>query len=196
MPPFGADWFRRPELILADMIRRHAVSDARERHYRRAVVVAVDLEGGQLQNEDGSGSMTVTDRSGRVRSYPALAGVRNPRGSVKARILTDGLDRLLADDDLRVFWPLLPQDQLAIPISPGEHVYVVFEDEGMSNGLWISRVPGQESANSFAGVDSYDAPSSPPSAMDFFEENDVGYIRTDEHAGLAPPVDPLSFFEE
>jgi hypothetical protein len=191
----GPDWYRRPELILADLIRSHAQGDDRGRHYRRAVVVAVDLEGAKLQNESGSGSVTVRLRDGQTKSYPALPGVDCPRGSVKARILTDGLDRLLADEDLRVFWPMFPQDQLAVPISPGEHVYVVFEDEGLIHGLWISRVPGHDSANAFLGVDSYSAPSSPGSAMDSFEPNDAEYDRTDEHAGLAPPVDSTSFFE-
>lgn len=191
----GADWYRRPEMILAEMIRTEARDDGRDRHYRRAVVLAIDLEGGLLQNEGGSGTFAVRDRSGRIRQFPALPGTENPRGSVKARILTDGLDRLLSDDDLRVFWPMFPQDQLAVPISPGEHVYVVFEDEGMSHGLWVSRVSGQDSANSFQGTDSYNAPSSPGSAMDSFEPNDPEYQRTDEHAGLAPPVDSNSFFE-
>jgi len=114
---------------------------------------------------------------------------------VKARVLTDGLDRLVADEDLRVFWPMFPQDQLAMPISPGEHVYVVFEDEGFTHGLWISRVPGQDSANVFIGADSYTAPSAPGSAMDSFEPNDPEYDRTDEHAGLAPPIDSTAFFD-
>lgn len=191
----GADWYRYPELILADLIRSRARGDDRERHYRRAVVIAVDLEGGLLQNNAGSGSVIVRGRDGKSRTYPALPGIENPRGAVKARILTDGFDRLLADEDLRVFWPMFPQDQLAVPVSPGEHVYVVFEDEGMSHGLWISRVSGQDSANSFRGMDSYVAPSSPGSAMDSFEPNDPEYDQTDEHAGLAPPVDSTSFFE-
>lgn len=191
----GADWYRRPELVLAELIRSRARGDDRTRHYRRAVVVAVDLQGGLLQNESGAGSVVVRDRDGGSKTYPALTGVDNPRGSVKARILTDGFDRLLADEDLRVFWPMFPQDQLAVPISPGEHVYVVFEDEGTSHGLWMSRVSGHDSANSFRGTDSYSAPSAQKSGMDFFEPNDPEYDRTDEHAGLAPPVDSTSFFE-
>lgn len=192
----GIDWYRRPEMILADLIRDKARGDDRDRHYRRAVVLAVDLDGGLLQNKSGSGDITVKSRDGKSKKYPALVGTENPRGSIKARILTDGLDRLVADEDLRVFWPMFPQDQIAIPISPGEHVYVVFEDEGLSHGLWISRVPGQESANSFLGTDSYTAPSSPGSAMDSFEPNDAEYDKTEEHASLAPPIDSTSFFDE
>lgn len=191
----GTDWYRHPELILADLIRSRARGDDRERHYRRAVVMAVDLEGGRLQNDSGSGSVTVRGRDGRSRTYQAMPGIENPRGAIKARVLTDGLDRLLADDDLRVFWPMFPHDQVSIPVAPGEHVYVVFEDEGLTHGLWISRVSGQDSANSFKGIESYTAPSSQASAMDSFESNDPEYERTDEHAGLAPPVDSTSFFE-
>ena len=187
----GSDWFRRPELILSDLIRSHAREDSRVRHYRRAVVVAIDHEGGRLQNDGGDGS--VSDGNG--KTFRALIGPENPRGSVKARVLTDGLDRLLSDDDLRVFWPMFPQDQFSIPISPGEHVYVIFEDEGFDHGLWISRVSGHDSANTFVGRSSYTAPSSPSSAMDSFEPNEPEYDTSDEHASLAPAVDPTSLFD-
>lgn len=192
----GVDWYRRPELILAEMIQERARGDDRNRHYRRASVVAVDVEGSLLQNPLGTGGITIRDRDGQSRSYPAMVGPDNPRGSIKARVLTDGLDRLVADEDLRVFWPMFPHDQLGIPISPGEHVYVVFEDEGLDHGLWISRVSGQDSANSFKGSDSYVAPSAPASAMDSFEPNGPEYDLTDTHAGLAPPMDSNSFFDD
>lgn len=193
----GSDWYRRPEMILADLLQRAARGDDRvDRHYRRAVVLAVDLLGGQLQNPSASGGISFRTRDGSQASYPALVGVENPRGAIKARVLTDGLDRLIDDVDLRIYWPMFPQDQMGTPISPGEHVYVVFEDEGLSHGLWVSRVPGQDSANSFAGVDSYTAPSHQQSAMDYFEPNEPEYIRTDDRAGLAPPKDATTFFEE
>lgn len=191
----GSDWYRRPELILAELLQREArLEDRADRHYRRAVVMAVDMNGGMLQNPNGSGGLAVVDRGGKSVTYPALPGVENPRGAVKARVLTDGLDRLVDDRDLRVYWPMFPQDQMGIPISPGEHVYVVFEDEGLSHGLWIARVSGQDSANSFKGEDSYTAPSAPRSAMDFFEPNDPEYRRTDDRASLAPPKDSTRFF--
>ena len=129
----SADWFRRPELVLAELIRKSARGDDRERHYRRAVVIAVDLEGGLLQNGTGAGSVVVRDRDGKSRTYPAIPGVENPRGSVKARILTDGFDRLLADEDLRVFWPMFPQDQLGVPISPRARLC---RFRGRGNGAW------------------------------------------------------------
>lgn len=191
----GSDWYRRPEMILSEILQREARGDDRaDRHYRRAVVIAVDPNGGQLQNPDGVGQMAVVKRDGQRVVYPALPGVENPRGSIKARVLTDGLDRLVDDRDLRVYWPMFPYDQVGIPVSPGEHVYVVFEDEGLSHGLWVARVSGQDSANSFSGVESYTAPSAPRSAMDFFEPNEPEYQRSDERAGLAPPQDSTSFF--
>lgn len=191
----GSEWFRRPELILADLLQRAARGTDREpTHYHRATVLAVDQDGGMLQNPTASGGVDFIGRDGLQRHFDAISGVENPRGSVKARILTDGLDRLVDDADVRVFWPMFPQDQMGIPVSPGEHVYVIFEGSGLDHGLWLSRVSGQDSANSFKGSDSYTAPSAPQSAMDFFEPNDPEYDRTDEHAGLAPPVDPNSFF--
>lgn len=192
----GSDWYRRPELILADLLTEHAREDARDRHYRRAAVIAVDHMGARLQNTTGQGGIVVRGHDGKTKTYPAAVGVDNPKGSIKARVLTDGLDRLISDDDLRVFWPMFPQDQMAIPISPGEHVYVVFEDEGLTHGLWLTRVAGQDSANSFIGANSYTAPSSPQSAMDFFEPNETEYIKTDDHAALAPESNSMSFFED
>ncbi len=192
----GSDWYRRPELILADVLQRAARQEGPSPHYYRATVLAVDTEGGLLQNEQGAGSLSVRGRDGSVRTFRATTGVRNPRGAVKARILTNGMDRLLADDELRVFWPMFPTDQIGVPISPGEHVYVVFEGEGMVHGLWISRVSGQDSANAFIGSDSYTEPANQRSAMDFFEENPIEYPRTDEHAGQAPPRDAVTFFTE
>jgi len=190
----GIDWYRRPELILTDMLQRAAREERPVRTYHRAVVLAVDIEGGVLQNTAGSGAITVPGRDGRTRRYPALVGTDNPRGSIKARILTDGLDRLTEDDDVRVFWPMFPYDQIALPVSPGEHVYVVFEGDGMNHGLWLSRISGQDSANSFKGSDSYTAPSAPRSAMDSFEPNGPEYERDDDHAGLAPPKSAMQFF--
>lgn len=196
MPSPGIDWFRRPELILGDLLVRNARGEGSARHYHRAVVLAVDLEGGLLQNKDGSGGIDVVDRSGQTRHYDASVGPENPRGSIKARVLTDGLDRLLDDADVRVFWPLLPTDQLAGPVSPGEHVYVVFEGEGTDHGIWVARVSGQDSANSFRGADSYTAPSAPQSGMDSFEPNEPQYDTSDEHAALAPTPNGMSFFED
>lgn len=190
----GSDWYRRPELILADVVMRAARGETTARHYHRAIVLAVDTDGGLLQNKDGTGGIDVVDRAGQTKRYDALAGPDNPRGSIKARILTDGLDRLLDDADVRVFWPLLPPDQLGNPVSPGEHVYVIFEGAGMDHGMWIARVSGHESANSFKGTDSYTAPSAPQTGMDSFEPNDPEYETTDEHAGLAPSPNGMAFF--
>lgn len=190
----GSDWYRRPEMILSDLLGREARGERPERHYRRASVLAVDLEGGLLQNPAGSGDITSVDRTGKRRAYKALSGPANPRGAIKARVLTDGLDRLLEDSDLRIFWPMFPTDQVGIPVSPGEHVYVMFEDEHLTHGLWVARVAGHDSANSFQGSDSYTEPSNQQSAMDFFEPNEPEYPRDDAHAGLAPTSDATSFF--
>ena len=191
------DWFRRPELILGKMITEYARGDSLARkHYHRAVVLAVDPIGGKLQNQDGRGMFDSVGSDGIVRQLPAIVGPSNPRWSIKARILTDGFDRLLDDAQVRVFWPFLPQDQIGIAIAPGEHVYVVFEGQGMDHGMWMCRVSGHESANIFVGSDSYTNPSAPRSGMDSFESNDPEYDRSDEHAGLAPKSSAMSFFGE
>lgn len=191
------DWYRRPELIFADVIDRASrEEDKGQRTYYKAVVMAVDLEGGKLQNPDGDGSVIVSLRDGSSSEFDALIGPANPRGSVKARVLTDGLDRLMDDQELRVFWPMFPQDLSGTPATPGEHVYVMFDGNGMSHGLWVSRVAGHESAGSADGTAVYTAPSSPPSAMDKFEENTADYSKDDADAGLAPKRGVMSKFED
>lgn len=189
------DWYRRPELILGEVLEKAARAE-NDRLYHRASVIAVDLVGGKLQNPDGSGFVEVPRRDGSRKKFRAIVGPENPRGAIKARVLTDGLDRLLTDDELRVFWPMFPQDLSGTPATPGEHVYVFFEGEGTDNGLWVSRVAGQESANSFDGTESYSAPSSPQSAMDSFEANPSEYPKDDSHAGMAPTDGAMSSFED
>lgn len=194
----STDWHRRPELALANVIERAFRDDfEQKRTYYRAVVVAVDLDGGLLQNPDGAGEFVVPLRDGSTRKYKALIGPNNPRGSVKARILTDGLDRLLGDNELKVYWPMFPQDLSGTPISPGEHVFVLFEEnDSAETGLWVSRVAGHESANSFEGKNSYTAPSSQQSSMDKFEENPPEYQRDENYASLAPSNGAMTSFED
>lgn len=189
------DWYRRPEKILAELIDKAARGEKERTNYR-AVVIAVDLDGGRLQNADGSGELIVKTRDGKSRAFKALIGPPNPRGAVKARILTDAFDTLLEDQDLRVFWPMFPQDLSGTPATPGEHVYVMFEDVGMAHGIWISRVAGHESANSADGTLSYTAPSAPQTAMDSYEENGADYAKDDNSAGLAPIRSAMIAFGE
>ena len=181
-------------MILAEVLSK-AGRDERERTYYKAVVMAVDLDGGQLQNPDGDGELIVVPRDGSTKKFKASVGPSNPRGSVKARVITDGFDRLLGEQDLRVFWPMFPQDISGVPVTPGEHVYVIFDGVGTSHGLWVSRVAGHESANSSDGASNYDAPSSPQTAMDSFEENPPEYPRDDLHASLAPTDGAMDKFE-
>lgn len=185
----GSEIIRNPELLLADILQREARGGDEKQSVHRAVVLAVDLEGGKMQNDSGQGSFT----SG-GKTLPAMVGVPNPRGSIKARILTNGFDRLSSDDEVRVFWPLFSYDQLGLPVSPGEHVYVMFEGSGFDHGLWISRVSGQDSANVFVGTDSYVAPSSPKTSMDSFERNSAEYPRDESYAGQAPDSSAMNAF--
>ncbi len=197
MSRHGRDWYRRPGLILAELIKKEARGDNEQgHHYYRATVLAVDQDGGMLQNPNGIGGIDFSDRDGRQIHFDALHGIENPRGSIKARILTDGFDRLLDDASTRIFWPMFAQDHIGSPISPGEHVYVIFEGRGMAHGMWLSRVSGHDSANSFRGSDSYTATSNRPSAMDSFEQNESDYSKDDGTASLAPPINSNSFFED
>lgn len=66
-----------------------------------------------------------------------------PVGSVRARIYTHGMDINIPNEALTIFYPLFPGD---VP-QPGEHVYVMFEDENMSSGLWVSKIPNYTDIN-------------------------------------------------
>lgn len=148
--PLSRDKFVRPEQFLSELLRKGAQGRFREITENtptifRAVVVAVDVKGGKLENPDGQGKVE-HDLNGKKFDVPATVGPKNPRNSVKARLITDGLDQFVHDDELRVFWPLMPEHS-QIPIKPGEYVYVMFEDEEMEHGLWISKVPGHEGLN-------------------------------------------------
>ena len=152
------DSWRRPELFLAEVINKSARGELRSeednvRIWYRAVVLAVDVNGAKLENPNGEGELEhVTN--GRSTSITANVGPANPRNSLKARIITNELDQFLDDEDLKVFWPMMPEHD-SIPIKPGEHVYVTFEDESFEHGLWLGKVSGHEGVNFFQGESSF-----------------------------------------
>lgn len=152
------DKFLRPDLIVSQLLKKEIQGTIKERDdidspFLRALVIAVDVEGGKLENPDGAGSVE-HEVDGRSFSVPANVGPENPRNSIKAKMISNGLDKFLADDSLRVFWPFFPE-HLQVPIKPGEHVYVVFEGGDMDHGLWFSKIPGHENLNYFRGRDSF-----------------------------------------
>ena len=147
--------FRRPIISFMDMLARGASGAYRERgEYSRfmfkALVVAMDTVGGKLETPDGrpeGGSLVqnVQYPNGKTDQYTVANpqglvnfGPRNPKNSVKARIISSGADDFVDDDDLRVYWPLFPGVDNP---TAGEVVYVVFEDETLTHGLWLCRAP-------------------------------------------------------
>jgi len=147
---------RRPSISFTDTLMKGANGTYRERgEYAqfmfKALVVAMDTQGGLLETPNGVPAgdplfQTVTYPDGTTDSYTVInpetnlinLGPRNPKNSVKARIISNGIDDFVDDDDLRVYWPLFPGNTNP---GAGEVVYVVFEDETMNHGLWISRAP-------------------------------------------------------
>ncbi len=195
----GRERFQRPELFLSDLLKRAARGAFVERDespalFFRALVVAVDTVGGALENDDGSGSVT-HDRGGRGTTFPAVVGPRNPRGSLKARILSDGYDQFVSDDRLRVFWPLFPEHS-SLPVKPGEHVYVMFEDADREHGLWVAKVSGHEDVNLYLGErsstddrqqgkgDLFGDPSSPEPRLDTDRAASERLVRDGDMAAL------------
>ena len=146
--PLTRQKVHNPEIVLSDVLRKEAGGLYIERgeyvpFMFRAHVYAIDTEGGNLENPDGDSSpplqQTVTDGDGtRTYDVKALVGPENPPDSVKARIIGSNIDQGVNDDELRVYWPMFPG--LSNP-SPGELVYVVFEDAERDHGLWIAKVP-------------------------------------------------------
>jgi len=156
---FTRDNFRRPERALQEFIRKgtQGMFVERDEHtpfLYRALVIGVDVEGGKLENPDASGGGLSHNVNGKKFDVPPRSGPKNPQNSIKARILSDGLDKFAKDEDLRVFWPFFPEN-MSVPIKPGEHVYVIFEDSQMQHGLWISKIPGHQGVNYAPGKDYY-----------------------------------------
>lgn len=158
---YGRDAFIFPERFLAEIIRKGATGqylevDQHPQIYYRALVLAVDVFGGRLENPDAAGSIEhVVD--GKKVTIDARHGPENPKNAVKARILTNGLDQFVDDNELRVYWPLFPE-HMSVPVKPGEHVYVTFEDMKSRHGLWVNKVPGHEGVNVSPGEDFYRDP--------------------------------------
>lgn len=153
---WGTDKFRNPIVSFAETLAAGANGTFRERdEYAqflfKALVVAMDTQGGKLEMPDGrpADGQALVQRvqypNGKVDEYTVAdengsvnVGPRNPKNSVKARIISNGIDEFTDDNDLRVYWPLFPGvDNPAA----GEVVYVVFEDETMNHGLWLCRAP-------------------------------------------------------
>lgn len=155
------DFFHRPEVFFAELMQKYVRGEFMERTegtrvFHRALVVAVDVVGGRLENISPTDNDKVqhTLPNGQTVTVPANVGPTNPRNSIKARVLTDGQDQFYGDSKLRVFWPFMPE-HFSVPIKPGEHAYVMFEDTGMTHGLWFGKVSGHEGLNFFPGIDSY-----------------------------------------
>jgi hypothetical protein len=142
-------------LFLKELIRKYMMGKLQEtdvypQFMYRATVLAVDPDGGALENPNAEGSFdAVID--GQQTKLKASSGPSNPPNSLKCRIITDGRDRLNVDSDVGVFWPLMPE-HMAPPVKPGEHVYVVFEDQHRVHGLWLGRVSGHVGANVVIGA--------------------------------------------
>jgi hypothetical protein len=95
----------------------------KSRIFYRAIIIDVDTEGGKLE------------------SRPP-----NPPNSIRARIYTNGMDANTPDSALTIFYPLFPS-HISAPVEINEHVYVMFEDESMSNGVWVTTVPAHRDIN-------------------------------------------------
>ena len=182
--------FRRPEIFLSELINKSVRGELWDKDenvqvWWRALVVAVDVQGGLLENPEGAGGLThVID--GKELDVPANVGPLNPRNSIKARIITAGLDQYDDDESLRVFWPMFP-DHDAMPIKPGEHVYITFEDTDFQHGLWFGKVPGHQNVNYFRGQDSFEASDRQRLAPLYADSaeltEDGGALTTDRAAG-------------
>lgn len=167
---FTRDKFRRPEILFQEILRKGAQGaykeqDENSRFLFRALVLAVDVQGGQLENPDASGGVS-HNIDGKKFEVAARLGPLNPPNSVKARVLTDGQDKFLPDERLRVFWPFFPES-ISVPVKPGEHVYVLFEDTRMQHGLWVAKVPGHSGVNYSPGREHYQPVDPAPLANKF-----------------------------
>lgn len=197
------DHYLFPEKFLSELLRGGAQRRFVDRSENpsliyRATVLAVDVEGGKLENPDSSGDVS-HEINGQSFKISARSGPKNPRNSVKARVLTNGLDQFVEDQNLRVFWPFF-SDHMTVPIKPGEHVYVLFEDAEMRHGLWINKVPGHEGVNVVVGETQFvpssggrlankfgigtSSPQDPDNTDRFASESQVNELKLTQKFGL------------
>lgn len=163
--PIQSDDIRNPSQLFDNLVMDYVEGALDEtRVLYRATVVAVDNVGSQFESEPP-----------------------NPKHSIKARIITNGYNSLTSDDDLPIFWPLF--SHVEMPIKEREHVYVLFEDENKTHGLWLTRISeplNVDNKNYVAGTKKYtditemeaesvvqgtDTPSKPSLADDFVTED-------------------------
>lgn len=153
--------FRRPIIPFIDLLAKGAAGLFSEKgRYSpfmfRALVLAVDPDGGKIETPTGkphklSGkewveggeemSVTIEAPNGiQIAQYSITPtrGPVNPPKSVRARIIGNNTDKPIPDDDLRCYWPMFAEP----PVLPtaGELVYVVFEEDNLSHGLWLNKV--------------------------------------------------------
>jgi hypothetical protein len=149
--PVFNEKLRRPVIGFTELLKKGVGGLLRERDEYvpfmfRALVIASDMEGGKLETPSGVPDgvklvQQVTAPNGNtVASYviDPTRGPRNPKNSVRARIVANNMEQFVDDDSLRTFWPLFTGNSNP---SPGELVYVVFEDDEMTHGLWLTKVP-------------------------------------------------------
>lgn len=189
--------FRKPERFLAELLKKSAKGQFHEKGENvpflyRATVIAVDTVGGQLENPDGKGTITHTVGSEKI-TVNAVIGPRNPKNSIKARVISDGFDQFISAERLVVFWPFFPE-HVSVPIKPGEHVYVIFEDTDYEHGLWVTKIAGHEGVNYYRGQDSFKAFQKPPLSDLFDNSKDANSeeenLNTDESAGESHAKSP------
>jgi hypothetical protein len=160
--PLYNEKFRRPVVAFTELLRKGSGGVFKEvgqysAFMFRALVLAVDVEGGKLETPDATvhrrgekdwepGGTVLhqrvvgTDGVTLIAEYDVAltSGPVNPANSIRARIIGSNIDQFIGDDDLRCYWPMFPGFDNP---SPGELVYVVFEDEEYTHGLWLARVP-------------------------------------------------------
>lgn len=121
---------RNPQNIFFRLISEYADGTlVSQNRWLRARVEAIDPIGGQLETSP-----------------------RNPPNSIRARVYSSGLDATTPVQALPVFYPMLPP-HISIPLQPGEHVMVMFEDEARTSGFWICQVPSFNDSLNYSNPD-------------------------------------------
>jgi hypothetical protein len=112
-----------PSRVFYNLLREYEEGHLNQnRIFYRAVVEEVDNTGGLLE-----------------------ASPPNPPKSIKARVYTYGIDATNPSESLTVFYPFFPE-HISTPVSIGEHVYVIFEDN-FTSGMWLTTVPHMRDIN-------------------------------------------------
>lgn len=136
-------------------------------NFCRAVVVDVIFDPSALTTTQ------IADMKAKVSNPELIDNI--PRNSIIVRVVSNAKDR--RDTKAAICYPFFPQN-FALPVKPGEQVWIMFEkpDESIRQGFWMCRItePGHVDDVNFTHPDRKYSKKAPQTTVDKFKSKDSG----------------------